>query len=330
MALWPFGKFKLSLQMRILLLTVVVATVVLSISDKLSILSSVKALEDEIGARTTMAAQRLAADLHHANPEEIGNRFHTSLSKIRELVPNITRVNVYIKDGEALKLLISNSFPADRPPEDFEISALKSGVPDTYMVEEDEGRRRIVSVKPVLLLGQKPGLVTVICSLKPVDDLLDIHSQTQLYMLAATILSLVIGITLLFRTTVYRSVLHLVKVMHLFQAGKTLVRAQDRLPGEFGELARHLNQMLDEISQFHESMKAQIRAATEALAKRNQELENLNLLLIETQKRLTQAERLALIGQLTATFAHEIGSPLSSNTAIWLFLGSVRYRNSGR
>ncbi|NTV51472.1 MAG: hypothetical protein HGA76_00460 [Candidatus Firestonebacteria bacterium] len=293
-------------------MTILVSTAVVWISDKFSTLSSVKALEDEIGSRTTMAAQRLAADLHHAALEDIDYLFRRSLNKIRELVPNITRVDVYVKDGEQLKLLTTNSIADERAPEDFELTALKSGIPDTYIIEEDEGQNRIVAVKPVHLLNGKPGFVTVISSLKPVNDLLVIHSRIQLYKLFATILLLVLGITLLFRNTVYRSVYHLIGTMHLFQAGKTTVRAQVNLPGEFGELAQHLNQMLNEISQFHANMKSQIQDATEALAKRNQELESLNLMLIQTQKRLTQSERLALIGQLTATFAHEIGSPLSA------------------
>jgi signal transduction histidine kinase len=276
-------------------------------------LNSVRALETEIGNQTTMAAHRLANDLHDAITDDINRRFHRSLNKILELVPNITRVDVYIKDGADLRLLLSNSLPDERVLEFFELNALKSGQADTYMIEDEEnGKRQIAAVYPIALLGGKPGLVTVISSLKSVSDLVTIHSRTQIYILSATILVLALGITILFRTTVYRSVHHLVNTMHLFQTGKTSVRAHEKLPGEFGELACHLNQMLKEISQFHENMKQQIQAATEALAKRNQELEGLNLLLIETQKRLTQSERLALIGQLTATFAHEIGSPLSA------------------
>ena len=34
--------------------------------------------------------------------------------------------------------------------------------------------------------------------------------------------------------------------------------------------------------------------------------------LVETQRRLTQSERAAVVGQMAATFAHEIGSPLSA------------------
>jgi two-component system, NtrC family, sensor kinase len=305
-------RLKFTLQTRILLFTLLVTTSVLWVSDKFSTLSSVKALEDEIGSRTTMAAQRLASDLRRADLEDLDQHFRRSLSLIREWVPNITRVDVHVYENHQLNLLVTNSLPAERLPEDFEVNAFKSGKADTYIVDEGEGQSRIMAVKPVALLGGKPGLVTVTSSLKPVDDLQLIHSRIQIYKLGSSIIVLVLGITLMFRSTVYRSVHHLVSIMQRFRDGNIQIRALERLPGEFGDLARHLNQMLDEISQFSENMKLQIRAATETLAWRNQELEKVNLLLIDTQKRLTQSERLALIGQWTATFAHEIGSPLSA------------------
>jgi signal transduction histidine kinase len=323
--------FKPTLQTRILFLTIVIATVVLLVSDNLSKLSSVRALEKEIGSQTTMAAHRMALDLMHATPENIDRRFHQSLSKVLEVVPNILRVDVYAKYGQDLRLVISSMQPEERPLEDFELQALNSGDSDTYMVEDEGSFRRVVAVNPLHLLDGKPAFVTVVSSLKPVDDLMKVRSQIRFFTLLANIVLLVIAITLLFRTTVYRSISHLVKTMHLFLAGQTTIRAQDRLPGEFGELARHLNFMLQEISQFHDNMKQQIQAATDVLAKRNQELENLNLLLFETQKQLVQAERLALVGQLTATFAHEVGSPLSAlSTHLQILLEDSRIEPSAQ
>jgi signal transduction histidine kinase len=180
------------------------------------------------------------------------------------------------------------------------------------MIDEEGSQSRYVAVNPLHLFGGKPGFVTVISSLKPVNDLVEIHNRIRMISMVATVILLVGAIGLIFRTTVYRSIRNLVTAMNRFEAGDTTVRAEERLPDEFGELARHLNHMLEEIGLFQQSLKQQIQSATEVLAQRNRELENLNLLLYETQKRLGQAERLALIGQLTATFAHEIGSPLSA------------------
>jgi len=308
------NRFRLKpyLQIRIILLTIVVAGVVLGISDALSTLSSVRALENEIGSQTAMAASRMVDDLRHAPSSGFTRRFHASLDKILDLVPNITRVYIYAQSGPALQLLASNSFQNAQKPQDFELSALSTGIADTYMLEEKNGQRRFAAVNPFRLPDGRAGFVTVISSLTPVDELVAVHSRIRIYTLVATVLLLVAAITWVFQTNIYRSIHHLIHSMNLFEQGRSEVRAREQMPGEFGDLARHLNHMLDQISHFHDSMKQQIQAATGVLAQRNRELETLNLLLYETQKRLIQAEILAVVGQLTATFAHEIGSPLSA------------------
>jgi two-component system, NtrC family, sensor kinase len=69
---------------------------------------------------------------------------------------------------------------------------------------------------------------------------------------------------------------------------------------------------LEEIEEFNQDLEAKVQRATQELIGRNLELHQLNAQLYETQKQLSHAERLALAGQLAATFAHEVGSPLSA------------------
>lgn len=306
------NKLKPFLQIRIMLLTIMVTVAVLGISDTLSTLSSVRALEDEIGSQTSLAASRMAADLRRSTTTGVTPRFHSSLDKILDLVPNITRVHVYVQFDTGLRLLASNSFQSDQAPKHFELSALESGTADTYLLEEIDGQRRFAAVNPFTFKDGRPGFITVISSLSPVDELMAVHSRIRWYTLAATILLLVAAITWVFQTNIYRSIHLLIGAMNRFEQGHTEVRAREQLPGEFGDLARHLNHMLAQIASFRAHMERQIQSATDVLARRNLELESLNRLLYETQKRLHQAELLAVIGQVTATFAHEIGSPLSA------------------
>ena len=100
------------------------------------------------------------------------------------------------------------------------------------------------------------------------------------------------------------------------------IRSQD----ELGELGRHFNrmlktiretheqnvQLLSQVNQFNEELTRKIEAATSELAKRNEELKLLNEALFESQRQLSQSEKLAALGQVTATMAHQIGTPLNS------------------
>jgi signal transduction histidine kinase len=95
---------------------------------------------------------------------------------------------------------------------------------------------------------------------------------------------------------------------------------------ELGRLGRNFNRMLKtiretheqniqllrQVSQFNEELTRKIEAATSELAKRNEELKLLNEALFESQRQLSQSEKLAAVGQVTATMAHQIGTPLNS------------------
>ena len=81
---------------------------------------------------------------------------------------------------------------------------------------------------------------------------------------------------------------------------------------EFGVLARHFNEMVARIGQFSDELRTRIAEATGELDRRYQQVEQLNALLFEMQRRLSHAERLALSGQVMAEVAHEVGTPLHS------------------
>src|SRR5438128_7183911 len=81
---------------------------------------------------------------------------------------------------------------------------------------------------------------------------------------------------------------------------------------EFGVLARHVNEMVARIGRFSEELRTRIAEATGELDHRVRQVEQLNVLLYEMQRRLSHAERLALSGRVMAEVAHEVGTPLHS------------------
>ena len=300
-----------SLQTRFLALTVVLSSLVLLVTNWVTTVSSIRAVESATGEQTSQAARRLGSILEGASIKPFPLRFSSQVGEILELEPNISRVDVYADFDGNIKPVDSSSSRGDRKPEAREVSAFHRHQTDTFMVD-GESSRQILSVYPLGFKDGQQGFVTVVSSLEAVDQILTAHARIRLLSLAFTIFLLVGAITWLFRTTVYRSVHHLVDVMHRFRKGDSSARASEKSPDELGELAHNLNYMLEEMEKFNIHLKSQVEAATDQLASRNRELQDLNLQLYMTQKQLTQAERLALVGQLTATFAHEVGSPLSA------------------
>jgi signal transduction histidine kinase len=300
-----------SLQKRIHVSTILLSASVLVIANWVTTRTAVNAVEGTIGVQTSNAAQRLAHSLTHSGVSEVPQFYKTLVREILELEPNIVRVDLYAEIKGELRNLDSSSFRGDRGLEGEEIRAFYAQKAKTFIVQE-EGTRQVFSVSPIYFNDGTRGFVSVVSSLETVDQILSTQGRIRIYSLVVTVSLMVFAVGWLFRNTVYRTVNHLLDVMHRFREGEKMARASEKLTGELGELARGFNFLLEEVQNYHQELQLRVDAATSQLRTRNKDLKKLNLQLLETQRKLTQAERLALAGQLTATLAHEIGSPLSA------------------
>jgi signal transduction histidine kinase len=127
-----------------------------------------------------------------------------------------------------------------------------------------------------------------------------------------------LGIYLLFRHLVYRPVEHLLGAMTRAKAGDLKAQAPIMAEDELGALSQEYNDLIARLLEMTEEREAQKRLlqervskATVELAERNSQLEETNLELWHTTRRLTVQERLAAAGQTAAQFAHEVGTPLN-------------------
>jgi signal transduction histidine kinase len=85
----------------------------------------------------------------------------------------------------------------------------------------------------------------------------------------------------------------------------------NRMLRQIGEATSERISLIERINNFNDELKSKVASATIELTQRNRELRDLNARLLKMQLELVQLERLAVAGQLTATFAHEVGTPLN-------------------
>lgn len=81
--------------------------------------------------------------------------------------------------------------------------------------------------------------------------------------------------------------------------------SRKRLMEDIKERTREREKLLTQISGFNDELRKEIAAATDQLAATTNSL-------LQTQQRLTRSERLAVVGQMAASLAHEIGTPLNA------------------
>jgi two-component system NtrC family sensor kinase len=78
---------------------------------------------------------------------------------------------------------------------------------------------------------------------------------------------------------------------------------------EIGRVAKHLDTLLDLVNQRNAELKAWANELDQKVAERTCSLQQANEKLHDTQRQLVMAEKLAAIGEITASVAHEINNP---------------------
>jgi two-component system NtrC family sensor kinase len=142
----------------------------------------------------------------------------------------------------------------------------------------------------------------------------------------SSILVILATLTFSFSRLVGHPIQRIVEAMSRAEKGDLEVEARVRSRDELGKLAGDFNRMLKTIReaheenvrllarvhQFNEELTGKVEVATSELATRNEELRLLNEALFESQRQLSQSEKLAALGQVTGAMAHQIGTPLNS------------------
>ena len=126
--------------------------------------------------------------------------------------------------------------------------------------------------------------------------------QTQKAMMAYvfinTLILTLVGFNLLWNATV-RPISRLVKRAEEFRPKDELFLTPEASNNEFDKLSRSLNSMLKRIAQDQEKLRETVRS-----------LEKSNAELLQAQKNVVRAEKLASAGRLASGVAHEIGNPI--------------------
>jgi signal transduction histidine kinase len=187
--------------------------------------------------------------------------------------------------------------------------------PRGRQVQDTADHGRVVRmVTPFDGHNQERAQLTLISSLEEAERITQAE-QTSLIKVAVLALgSLSLALWGLVQLLVVRRVSSIEAAMHAVEAGSLQASAPAPATGgdELAYLARGFNRMLAEIRGFNAGLQKKVEDATAELTRKNKALEDLNELLVATRRDLTAKERLAALGQLSGTIAHELGNPLNA------------------
>ena len=171
---------------------------------------------------------------------------------------------------------------------------------------------RFWSVSQRIKVGRDPGRLTLEASLAEADALAAKESKVFGIVTIGSALLLILAGAILISLLIGRPIARMAETMAQVERGQLEVEAPLGAGKEFDRLARGFNTMLGRIRGFNQELTERIEQATADLARKNHDLAELNDLLVAARRDLTAKERLAALGQLAGTIAHELGNPLNS------------------
>ena len=174
--------------------------------------------------------------------------------------------------------------------------------------------------------GHPPiGLIRTYCDLERWEIVWEKNLQRTLYLLPPVLLGEFILLWVLLGAILSDPLKTLMEAMRKLERGDDSARASIARKDELGQIALRFNQMasqlqrasaerealMEEIRGLNANLQDRIDAALAELQAKNQELEQLMERIALLREELGLQERLAVAGQLTAAFAHEVGTPLN-------------------
>ena len=242
---------------------------------------------------------------------------------------SLMEIDVFLFSPKGWELLVSTSkrnIPnAPLKLSEGQIQQLKK---DKHLsvLRKEEGENWLEVVVPLHSGERVIGGVRMTSSLNEAQSYLSKKRDRAFILTLLSILVILITLTLFFRRLVGNPIQELVVAMSRAEKGDLDARALIESRDELGELGRHFNrmlktiretheqniQLLSQVNQFNDELTRKIEAATSELARNYEELKRLNEALFESQRQLSQSEKLAALGQVSATMAHQIGTPLNS------------------
>ncbi len=311
------SRTRFGLQSKIIIIIALTVTIVVGVSTYIAMWLTRLPVEEDTYNRTLAQARLTANQLADQGKLQDPQSVLRMLRQVEHDFPAIKQSDVYLHGQDGRHELLVSSNPHGEHLELDNLPGIESynefERPDRNQVAiETPGGKFWIVGTTIVEQGRPIGCVDLRVSKSGLNAITwDLVARNLLLMLASlAVVTLVFH--LFFLSNVRRPVRDMIQVMEATEGGQLNLRASISSGDEMGELAAHLNRMLERIENFNSELGRRVEEATHELALRNEELKSINEELYETQKTLARSERLAVAGQLAASLAHEIGTPLNS------------------
>ncbi|HKE60457.1 MAG TPA: histidine kinase dimerization/phospho-acceptor domain-containing protein, partial [Pyrinomonadaceae bacterium] len=242
-----------------------------------------------------------------------------AVTLIKDSRPNIVSVRIWERSGDDFVERIAS--PAEHPPD-----AMPAAVRQALLDPAKAIDKTAAGSDPTLhreyartfFAGRVNGAVEIVERFDSIWSVVFRYLKGAVWMALTAVALITLGTYLLFRRLVYQPLDRLINAMSRAKTGDLEAQVPASAADEIGVLTDEFNSMIRQVREMTREREAQqvtlrekVRDATNELERRNQQLQETNLELWRTTRRMNELGRLAAAGQTAAQFAHEVGTPLN-------------------
>lgn len=327
---------RLSLQIKMTLIIIFIVGVSAGTTEWLEARSIQHTVEDNV--KNAALAVGRAVDENVNSLAQLSNREARTkeLEKILATLPDLLNIVLYeITPGpEESALPITSAGPTEllllTHPQQERARALVLRVREERQPLIDYADRtnthRVFLAAPIFLKNVVVGATYAEFSTLQMDEALESLRQASRTRRLLTGLTIVIAINLFLYFKVHRPVKRLLTAVESVSQGTLTSTVPVEEQDELGELAGTFNEMVKKIREathdnaqltvslkaMNDSLQLKVSEATAEVLQKNRTLAHTNELLSAAQRDAARAQRLSAIGQVAATVAHKIGTPLTA------------------
>jgi len=299
---WSFGARRIQNQLVVWTALILVLSVV--ITSEIRNISSVRLLQHYLQDRAKSEVRAVAEALNLSNTRAVALQIPLVDRSLREFVsgdPTLDRMDIMQSRDGVLSVLCSSSETAEE-----RIKSVPAGLVSN--VDNIDSEKMMVTS---LAIENSDLVLVAYSSMGNIDRFREFNWLLTpifavIFTLAATGM-----LYIMYNRILSRRFEILLDGIRRAAVGE-VVHIPDMAPDEIGLIGRTINGLLAQVQSFNEQLKRDVEAATDDLNRRNVALLETTRQMVAMQQQLLQAQRLATVGQMASTFAHEIGSPMSA------------------
>lgn len=312
----------LPLHLKISVIASIISFIVLIVGFIIICASVAGRIQEEEKALAKLQSQNLAEQLSRSNDQIDEDELQRLTNTISGSHPNLITVRIWkLENNKFVEVIDSeDSLPAGEFDSEIQIALINKNASEIISPQNSGEVGSLYRVfSPIISNNKVSGAVETIEKLETISSIAISYLANLSWIALVTILLMTTALYLVLQRLVYHPLENLLVAMEMAKKGNLEIEIAEKLNSdEFGKLSNNFNEMIWQIRQMtderehqNEILREKVKEATTKLLDKNEQLEQANLELFNSSRKMSEMERLVAVGQNAAQFAHEVGTPLN-------------------